>query len=504
MKVTLSSRILAILFIAVLAISAANTYMLYYTVNMQQGQRQNDLNQLNNQIDQNYLKLNQSDTDTVQLLNGTINNASSDLIKRLPLEQYDYIIYRVWQNGSIYEMKNGKTGNVDASSTDAAKVFNWAVANGSSVYIKDDTYELNGNIQISNKKNSQLDSDGAILKLNGHQFTVQGDSFQTSQNNQLSGFTVENGTIAVQNSFRTTVANLIFVNCSRAIELFNTNTWTEATKIDTVHFDKCLQGIVFRTNATSRLDNTNSTGSYANTEITRCYFNIEDNAIGISIEPQAEFTDGKIDNVRFWMGEFGRFNQTGIKLDGSMYKTQLTNVVFESFAAQPLDSAQFYAMQIGNDTFQTPILGSSVNFLGSWTARINNPYCKWIYGVGAVFKQANVTVTSGLCGYGAAQIVQVHPANIANFKAKVTVNGSFQNDEKVTVRFRVEYVDNWATRPEDAVEKTFTTANSTWLNDDDFLKLYAYPDMIFVLLIDAKVSGVSDAKVTVDIYGTVT
>jgi hypothetical protein len=96
----------------------------------------------------------------------------------------------------------------------------------------------------------------------------------------------------------------------------------------------------------------------------------------------------------------------------------------------------------------------------------------------------------------------VHPATIATFKPKVTVQGNFQNNETVTVRFRVEFIDNVVSS---SVEKTFTNSSSLWLNDDDFLRLYAYPDVIFAILVDAKVSSVdTDAAVTVDCYGTTT
>jgi hypothetical protein len=54
-----------------------------------------------------------------------------------------------------------------------------------------------------------------------------------------------------------------------------------------------------------------------------------DNSVAITVEPQAEFTDSLMQDVRVWIGEFGQFNQTGLQLEGSMYKTAMESVVFE-------------------------------------------------------------------------------------------------------------------------------------------------------------------------------
>jgi len=505
-----STRVLAVLFIAVLAVSVANTYLIINNNDLQQKQRNRDLsasNQVKSQIDTSLSQLNQTDSQLNQsdyamldLLNGKIDNLNA----LLPIQQYNYVIYRYWNNQSFYLAKNGQTGAVDFNSTDAATVFNQALANGNNVFVKSDEYLINSDIYMLNKKNARLDSDGATLNLSQNSIIVRGDNFEHSQNNQVSGFVIFNGTVHIENSFGTTVTNMILENCTVGLELANTNTWTEGTRIDTIHFDKCIQGIVFRTNtSSSSAAFENSTGSYANTQVNRCYFNQLDNSVAIIVEKQAEFTDGQIQDVRIWMGEFDKFNQTGLKLDGSMYKTILDSVVFESFAPLPLDNAYFYAMKIGQTAFQSPIIGSGVNILGNWTARIFNPFSVWIYGVGGVFGQTGIGIPiGGSNSYGPAQIIQVHPATIATFKPKVTVQGNFQNNETVTVRFRVEFIDDVVSS---SVEKTFTNNSSLWLNDDDFLRLYAYPDVIFAILVDAKVSSVgTDAAVTVDCYGTTT
>jgi hypothetical protein len=508
MKLAPSNRTLALLFIAILAVSVINTILIVYSNQTLQMQRNKDiaeqnraLNQTNTSLNQTYISLNQTDYVIKDLLNGKIDNIDA----RLPLEQYDYVIYRYWDpyhNVSEYLAKNGRTGVVDYNSTNAATVFNQALSSGKSIYVKADEYTLTSDIQIMNKKNSRLDSDGAVLTLNGNKLTVSGSDFEHSQNNQLSGLIVVNGTVRIQNSFRTTVTNIIIENSTVGLELANTNTWTEGTRIDTVHLNKCTQGLVFRTNTSSPIFKGNSTGSFANTEVNRCYFNQLDNSIAITVEKQAEFTDGQMQDIRIWIGEFGKYNQTGLQLDGSMYKTMMNGVVFESFAPSPLKNASLYAIKIGPTAFQSAVLESAVNFLGNWTARVFNPNSIWIYGVGGVFKETGIEVPIGSENYGEAQVFQVHPATIASFKPKITVQGDFLTNETVTVRIRLEFVDNVVSS---SVEKTFNNNSSVWLSDDDFLKLYAYPDVIYAILIDAKVSTTTtDATVQVDFYGMTT
>jgi hypothetical protein len=501
MNLAQPNRILGVLLIAVLALSVSNTYLIFHYNSIQEQQRSQDLADLNQTLNQAYTSLNQTDYAIKDLLNGKIDNLNA----RLPIEQYDYVIYRVWNyqiNASEYLAKDGKTGYVALNSTDASAVFNSALSAGNNIYVKADQYDLTSDIYMSNKKNTRLDSDGATLNANGHRIVIYGVDYANSVNNQLSGFVVVNGTVRVQNSFRTTVTNMIFQNCTAGLELVNTNTWSEGTRIDTIHFDKCVQGLVFRTNSSSPIIGGNSTGSYANTEVTRCYFNQMDNSVAITVEPQAEFTDSLMQDVRVWIGEFGQFNQTGLQLEGSMYKTAMESVVFESFAALPLDDALLFAMKIGADAYQSPVFEAGVNILGNWTARISNPYSVWIFGVGGVFKQTNIPIPLGANVYGQTEIVQVHPATIASFKPKISVQGSFANNETVTVRLRLEFVDNVVGG---SVEKTFNSSGSVWLDDEDFLQLYGYPNVIFAVLVDAKASSqFTDARVTLDFYGTTT
>jgi hypothetical protein len=91
-------------------------------------------------------------------------------------------------------------------------------------------------------------------------------------------------------------------------------------------------------------------------------------------------------------------------------------------------------------------------------------------------------------------------AKIFNFKPQITVSGSFSHNETVTVRIRIEYIDNTISSP---VSRIFTSSGSGWLNDDEMMQLYASQNIIWAIIVDAKVNTAStDASVSVRGYGT--
>jgi hypothetical protein len=507
MKLAPSNSTLAALFVFILIFSAVNTFLIVYNNNTLQNQRNRDLADQTQALNQTSTSLSQADSTIQNLLNGKIDNVNG----LLPIGQYDYVIYRYWDynnNVSVYLLKNGRNGTVEYNSTDASSVFNEAFNSGNTVFVKSDEYVLNSEVNIVNRKNARLDSDGATLNLNGNKITILGETYQNSQYDQISGLLLINGTVRIENSFFTTIANMIFENCSVAIELANTNTWTEGTKIDTVHFNDCNQGIVFRTNTSEVMLGYNSTGSYGNTEITRAYFNQLDDSAAITVEQNAEFTNGLLQNVRIWIAEFGNRNQTGLLLcvNSSMYQTLMDDVVFESFAKGDLGNASVYAVKMDLTNYGSPILQSGVSFLGSWTARIDNNYNNWILSDGSVFKEQNITVPVSPFQYPSKPtIIQMSPATIASFKPKINVQGNFSQNETVTVRFRLEFIDNVVTSDSNAIEKNFNNSIGFWLSDDDLIQLFPSQNMIYAILVDAKVtSAESNATVTIDLYGLTT
>jgi hypothetical protein len=402
---------------------------------------------------------------------------------------YDFIVS---PNGNNYQLKNVLTGYTASVSSGASSAINTAFAQGKSVFLDPGTYTLNQDIIVSNKMNAKIVGDGATIIGNGHKIILSGDNYTTSEYIAISGLTIINGTIRIENSFGTTISNIIFENTTTGIELVNTKSWSENTKIVDCHFVNATEGIAFRTPIA------NATGSYASSQIDRCFFNLRDNSIGLNVEPLAEFSDSQIQDVRMWMGQDGVSNQTGLLLGGTMTQSLLVGVVFESFTDQP---NSMYAIDIGQTAKYPPILDGGVSFLGNWTAMIHNPYGIWISGVGSAFERKNENVPVGLNRqYGANVTIQTLPLKIFTFTPKIQVTSSFTNNETIAVRIRLLFADNVLS---DSVTKTFTNSSAVWLTNDDIMQLYPSQDIIWAVVVDAQSSSSStNAVVTVSGYGT--
>jgi hypothetical protein len=446
MKIILSKRVLVVILVIALGLTAVNTYLIF-----------------------------------------DLRRALEDAAKDSP---YDYVVF---QEGDLYKAKNQASGYVKFTSADAAVVITQAVIEGNTVFVQAGNYTLSSDVQVYNKKNLEIMGEGeAVLVGNANKLIVKGDNYMDSQNNLVSGLTLINGTLRIENSFGTTVSNMAFVNCPTALEITNTKTWTEGTEIEYCRFANCIEGIVFRT------PTGNATGSYASSQIRRCFFNIANDAVGITVEEDAEFSDSQLQDLRMWMGENGLArNQTGLLLDGTMHQTLLSGVVFESFADYP---DQMYAIFLGETSVTPPTFAGGVSFLGNWTAKIHNPFFKWISGAGSVFKQEDLNIPVGLNGqYGETVEFHLRPNTILFFKPEIQVYGNFAENETIRVRLQLEFLDNTMSR---SVEKTFTNSTTLWLSDDDMLRMFPSQSIIWSILINAKVSSAStDAAVQVSIYG---
>jgi len=445
LKRLLSMRLVIVVLVALLALSAFNTYLLW------QGTNSNNANVLN----------------------------------------YDFVLS---QNGNSYRLKNMLTGYISAETPNASDAFKSALIQGKSIYLNAGTYTLDSDILINNKANAKIISDGATINGNGKKIIIRGDNYTTSKYATISGLTLINTTIRVENSFGTTISNTIIENTTTGIEFANTNTWSEYNKVENCQFVNFTEGIAFRTPVNDSI----ATGSYSSSEIERCSFNLQDFSVGIKVEPLAELSDSQIQDVRFWGGEGGRANQTALEVDGSMYQTLLFGVVFESFTTDPI---YMFAIDLGQTCNPAPILDSGVNFLGNWTAKVHNPFGVWISGVGSVFKSEDVNVPVGLNGqFGENKSIQFRPLRIFSFNPKFEVTGSFSNNETVTVRIRLEYLDNTISS---GVSRTFTSSGALWLSDDEIMQLFPSQSIIWTIWVDAKSSSSSnDAIVKVSGYGS--
>ena len=442
-KITISKRLIAVLLVALLALSAFNTYMIFSRPS---------------------------------------SSGDSSAVS------YDFVVS---QNGNSCMLKNtltGSTTNVDSASS----AMNSAFAKGNSVYLNPGTYTLSGDVLVSDKMDAQILGDGATIIGNGHQIIVYGDNYTDSQYANISGLTIINGTVTVENSFGTTISNMVFENTSVGVELANTRSWSEDTKIEDCSFINATQGIAFLTPVG------NATGSYASSQIDSCFFNVRDNSVGINVEPQAQLSDSQLQDVRMWMGQDGVTNQTGILDDGSMDQTLLFGVVLESFTEVPND---MFAIDLGQNCFYAPILEGGVSFLGNWTANIHNPYGIWLVGGSTAFERQGVNVPVGLNGqYGTNATIQTLPLQIYSFEPEIQVDGSFANNETVTVRVRLQFADNVISN---SVAQAFTSNGTAWLSNDEMMQLYPSQDIIVGFVVDAQSSASStNAVVTVSGYGT--
>jgi hypothetical protein len=447
LKKFVSMRVIVVILVALIVLSAFNTYLIF---------------------------------------EGTRSSNTSNAV------DYDYVLS---QDGGNYKLKNMLTGYVSEQSGSVSSAMNFALASGKSVYLNAGTYVLTNDIIISNRVNAKIVSDGATIIGNGHKIIVYGDDYNTSKNTLISGLSLLNSTIRVENSFGTTIQNTIFENTSTGIEFVNTKSWSEYNKIENCQFNNATEGIAFRTPAC------NATGSYGSSQINRCSFNLRDFSVGINVEYLAEFSDSQLQNVRFWLGknDNSRANQTGILLNGAMDQTLLLGVVFESFTPYPV---YLFGIDLGENCTAAPTIDSGVSFLGNWTARIHNPFGEWIDGVGGVFQRQKVNVPVGLNNqYGENTTIQLSPLKILSFKPQISLEGSFAKDETVTVRIRLEYIDSSIST---AVVRTFTSSGSNWLSDDEMMQLYPSQGIIWAILIDAKsTSSSTNAVVNVSCYGTV-
>ena len=403
---------------------------------------------------------------------------------------FDFIIFSDNEN---YKAKNQLNGKIEFVSNDASFVINQAIAKGKLIHIENGEYSLKSDIIVYNKKSIQISSHGAKLQGNGKKIIILGDNYTSSQYNHISGLIFINSTLRIQNSFSTTISDMLFQDCNKAIEVTNTNTWSEGTRILDSHFINCTESIIFKTPIE------NATGSYASSEIKGCFFNLPDNSIGVKIENQAEFSDSQIQKSRFWIGEYGQSNQVGLMVDGSMFQTLLWGVVFESFASIPKN---LFGINVGENADPAPILSQGVTFLGNWTSKINNPHSIWISGTGGIFKEENKLIEIGLNNnYGSLESFHIRPSTITTFQAKLQVLGSFENGEIITVRIRLLFIDN--TYSPTSVEKIFANSTTIWLTNDDMLHLLSSQNIIWAIEIDAKSdSTYTDKMLLFSIFGT--
>jgi hypothetical protein len=405
---------------------------------------------------------------------------------------FEYVVSQQPYSSS-FQVRNTFTKEIISGFASTSIAINYALSVGNTVYLKG-TFDLTDDIVISNKWNAKLVGDNAVINANGYSIIIHGDDYTHSKYPLISGLILNNGTLRIENTFGATITDMLFQDSPVGIEFVNDNTWTEGSKIENCHFINCVEGIAFRTPKGIK-----ATGSYESTEINRCFFNQRDHSIAINVESKAELSCSRLQNVRMWLGEYSNTNQTGLRMAGSMSQSLLVGVVFESFSKAP---DLIFGIDITETAFTIPILDSDVSFLGQWTAEVHNPHSIWLSAAGgSYFAQKNLAVSIGLNGkFGSSTTIRPNPLNIASFKPKIEVKGSFSYSEKITVRVRLEYIDNTYSKE---IEKTFTSSSTVWFTDDDLLEMYPSQNIVKAIIVDAACSSNNtDATVKVSGYGT--
>lgn len=408
-------------------------------------------------------------------------------------EDYDYVVH---VDDGIIKVKNGVSGKLDFTGQNFTQIINYVLRKDNlRIFIQRAEYNVTGDILLENLTGVKILSNGARLNLNGHVIIIRGRSWENSKHNQIEGLTIAGGGLIIENSFMTVIRDCIFINPVDGITLINSNGWTECTAIEHCYFiDPLRRGVVFKT------PENDGTKSYANTEIKQCYFELRNGgAIGVHVEPNADFNEGLIHNARFWMGAVSGLNQTGIFVEGSMLNTLLQNVVFESFAINPQG---IYGMTLGEDC-DPPILGHGVVFCGNLSGCIFNPHGKWVYAAGGSFKVVDVDIPVGLSnGYGDAYEIGVVPhlaLAISSLNVKLHVEGNFSEGEIVYVRLRLKFVDGNYSKH---LEIRFDKSESIWLGNEEWLDMWPTRHVILSLVVDAKSTAkASNVSVKVSAYG---
>src|SRR5665647_3095522 len=158
-QVTISKRFLVIILVALFALSAINTFLIFERTS--------------------------GPTDT-----SAVN--------------YDYVVS---QDGSGCLLKNMLTGLTTTVPTSLSYAINILMSEGKSVYINPGTYTLTQNVLVSNKINAKIVSDGATITGNGCKIIIRGDNYTASKYATISGLTLINATIRLEDSFTTTISN---------------------------------------------------------------------------------------------------------------------------------------------------------------------------------------------------------------------------------------------------------------------------------------------------------
>ncbi|MGE5555760.1 MAG: hypothetical protein ACM3UY_05790, partial [Methanocella sp.] len=92
------------------------------------------------------------------------------------------------------------------------------------------------------------------------------------------------------------------------------------------------------------------------------------------------------------------------------------------------------------------------------------------------------------------------PLTIGTFNLQIKVTGEFKNNENLTVRICVKYIDNVISS---AVTRTFTSSGTVALTSEELVTLFPSQSIIWEVIADAKTTaGSTDTSVVLTAFGT--
>lgn len=455
------------------------------------------INELKDETANNISLLNRTDSNLINR-NELLETRTAILEKQqqsLMQEEYDFLVYKTDKilkndsSSSTYHVKSGSNVSDIFVSANFAEALNYAFDEGNVIMLTSGNYNLNSDIIIEDKSNLIFDGHSSVLNMNGFSISFVSDNYAYNSNNLIQNLIVINGTFILENSFKATLQNMIFEDCTSAIEVSNTNTWSEGTKVENVYWGNCQSALTFKTPVN------NGTASYENTALDRCFINLHSNeSVGIVIEENAQVSNGQWTNMRIWMDALDNETQTGMLLEGVMSQTVLSGVIFESFG-----NGTIYGIYLGNNSDTGFSIGEGTIFLGNFNNPLKNDFNKWIYGTSSVFKEElkltkiNKTIT-----------FHRDPLTINSFEAYVNIENLTQNDE-IILEVKLNFIDQThASIILNSTNMDFSDDGTYWLTNQNYYHLYPSQNIIKNIEVTLYTDIRTEDVVKFGLFGTLT
>jgi hypothetical protein len=445
-----------------------------------------------------------------------------------PAEVASYIVF-VGSDGKYYA-KNGSTGQIEFSGSDAGAVITSAInamPRGGRIFIKAGTYYLSSPITISKpvaihgegagwsgvKRTELRPAQGidAIVIDGGTQnifmgeivdIEIYGDGLGKGQRGihfvkYASDWLIERVCIHSVDE-----AITIEANGATVWNIWIINNWLESSGYG-VRLTNALNGIFeIHIHKNKFYDNKYASVSVEHTNVARVW--ITENVFNRDKRDGVVISAGQFfyiaGNWFFDEGTEATNTYDGIKVTGGYGDAVIIGNLFYAV------NYMRYGVYIGSGT-SSRILILGNDFRGLKTAPIYNGLTVAGYVIRNnmgyrtdSFKYTGLSVPIGKNdAYGSPVSIMTPSGVITYFRARITWGGTFGVGETVTVKIQVTYDDGSTAY----IEKSATATGSVWLTDEDIMSLVAHGKAIIKMDIYAKTNLPSTtATVSIDLYGS--